>query len=174
MIKLCYYICHHFILLWLADDGHLTVAFSRYSDYMYTKNSLSALIDGVMQHSTLHLNLRHPHVDPVWKWAQEMKIAAVKARCGVLHCECGRTTLEIKREGIMFKQRDVLCRSRRHCWTDEVISFSCMICSPTDQANCIGGEEKDREKKEPSLPFFSIWLCDYSLWLVTIVMVQSQ
>lgn len=94
------------------------------------------------------------------KSAQEMKIAAVKAHSGVLHCGCGRTMLEIKREGIMFKQRDVLCRSRRHCWTDEVISFSCMICSPTDQENCIWGEEKDREKKKsqafPFSPFDSV------------------
>lgn len=104
------------------------------------------------------------------KW----KLQVVKARSRVLHCGCGRTTLEIRGEGIMFKQRDVLCRSRRHCWTDEVISFSCMICSPTDQANCIGGEEKDRERKRTKPSLFSIWLCDYSLWLVTIVMVQSQ
>lgn len=74
----------------------------------------------------------------------------------------------------MFKQRDVLCRSRRHCWTDGVISFSCMICSPTDQENFRGGEEKDREKKRAKPSFYSIWLCDYSLRLVTIVMVQSQ
>lgn len=129
---------------WIINVICLTVLLSHHSDYIY-KNSLSALID--WSHIALYITLEPAGstYGSFVKRAQEMKIAAVKACSWVLHCECGRTTLDIKREGIMFKQRNVLCRSHHHCWTDEVISFSCMICNPTDQVNCMGREEKDRK-----------------------------
>lgn len=119
---------------------------------------------------TLHLDLRGSRMDHVWRELRKLKFAAVKARSGVLHCGCGRATLEIKREGIMFKQRDVLCRSRRHRWMDEVISFSCMICNPADQENCIGGEEKDRVKKRAK-PSFSL---HSTLWLFSLTCNHSD
>lgn len=55
--------------------------------------------------------------------------------------ECGRDVYEIKRR-VSCSNREMFyakasCRS-----SDEVISFSRMISSPTDQENCIGGRAR--------------------------------
>lgn len=109
----------------------------------------------------------------VEKWAQEIKIAAVKAAAAAeLHCGWGTVTLEIKWEGIMFKQRNVVCSSRR--WTDEVISFSCMMCSPIDQENCKEGYKRIEGNKNEDSGLLLLFDFDYFLWLVAMVIIYYK
>lgn len=138
------------------------------------QNSISAPID--RGYTTLYITCR------VHKWtlcevSSGNEYCASESSCKVPHCGCGSATLEIKRGDIMFKQWNVLCSSLCHRWTDEVISFSWMICSATDQQNCIGGKEKDSArggKKAVKNTLFSIGVFDYSLVVVTIVMIYTK
>lgn len=109
------------------------------------------------------------------KWAQEMmKTAAVKAHSRVLHCECGRTMRDIKREDITFKWRNVLCRSHCHCTVDDFIWFSRLICNPADQEKCIGAEKQNRKTSpKKSLSFSPFDSSDGSLRIVTVCSQQK-